>query len=407
MKSVALVGATPVRSAQPFRASLCRRRQSPARATRFIGRLTTGLAKAADRNAAVRQKAGLSFLARCLAEESKVPKQFPWKKSHRKVPPSIAAELARITPTLVVVAATKKIPVRDIVEGLYDHLGLPFDGADLSVVPGIVPSGKVGRYSDRNVNGWVVKRTDLPKITKTFSWETPNFGDASTYGTHTHYQAREVYQQQVFEPRHFPIKVEILNSPGGDFALVKFEVGQTLDRSTPGFEDEFLFCLNLLQENTGIAGVFSSTATRDDFIGTVHLDWEVFPPGNAAQLIASITKGQGIAAGGRVGVVDARLKLFAKLPVEKLIKGTNSFGSYIGALYADNLVVFENMNYGNALYVLYDNWQDISKRSRLELLRGTTKAFDRFVHTDGWEDRFLEHIRGELKKRGRSATPLR
>ena len=330
-----------------------------------------------------------------------MPKQLPWRRSHRKVPPSIEAELARITSNLVVVAATKKIPIRDVANGLYDHLGLRFDGRDLSVVPGLLPTEMVGRYSDRNVNGWVVKRTDLPKITKTFSWETPNFGDASAYGTHTHYRAREVYQQQVFEPRHFPIKIEILNSPGGDFALVKFEVGQALDRAAPGFDDEFLFCLNLLQENAGVAGVFSSTATRDDFIGTVHLDWEVFPPGSAAQLIASITKGQGGASGGRAGVVAARLKLFARLPVEKLVKGTNSFGSYIGALYADNLVVFENMSYGNALYVLYDNWRDISKRSRLDLLRGTTKAFDRFAHTDGWEDRFLNHMGVELKKRGR------
>ena len=65
------------------------------------------------------------------------------------------------------------------------------------------------------------------------------------------------------------------------------------------------------------------------------------------------------------GVVADRLRLLAKLPVEKLIKGTNSFGSYIGALYADNLVVFENMNYGNAMYVLYNDWQDVSKRSEL------------------------------------------
>ncbi len=208
----------------------------------------------------------------------------------------------------------------------------------------------------------------------------------------------------MFEPRRVSIKVEILNSPGADLALVKFEVGQALDRAAPGFDDEFLFCLNLMQENAGVAGVFSGAATRDDFIGTVHLDWEVFPPGNAAQLIASITKGHGSASGGRAGVVAARLKLFAKPPVDKLIKGTNSFGSYIGALYADNLVVFENMNYGNALYVLYDNWQDISKRSRLDLLRGTTKAFDRYVHTAGWEDRGLDHMGVELKKRGQRAS---
>jgi hypothetical protein len=328
-------------------------------------------------------------------------KKPSWKQSYRRIPPSITADLGRITSGFVIVAATKRIPVLDIAGGLYEHLGLHHDGTNFKIAASIAPSSSVGKYSARNLNGWEVKRTDLPKITKTFSWETPNFGDASTYGTHTHYQTREVYQLQVFEPRLFPIKVELLNSPGTDTALVKFEVGQILDRRATGFDDEFLFCLNLMQENTGVSGVFPSDATRDDFVGTVQLDWEIFPPGNAAQLIASMTKGHGSLSPQRAGIIAARLKLFAKLPIEKLIKGTNSFGSYIGALYADNLVVFENMNYGNALYILYDDWEDVSKRSRLELLRGTTKNFDRFVHTDGWEDRFESHIEAELKKRGR------
>lgn len=328
-------------------------------------------------------------------------KRRPWKQSHRSIPAPIAAELGRIKSDLVIVAATKKIPVLDIARGLYAHLGLRHDGTDFSLAANVVPPASVGKYSDRNLNGWEVKRTDLPMITKTFSWETPNYGDASTYGTHTHYRDREVYQRQVFEPRFFPIKVELLNSPGVDTALIKFEVGQTLDRRADGFEDEFLFCLNLLQENTGVSGVFPSNATRDDFIGTVHLDWEVFPPGNAEQLIASLTKGHGHFSAERQGIIAARLKLFAGLPVEKLIKGSNSFGSYIGALYAGDLAVFENMNYGNALYVLYDDWQDVSKRSRLELLHGTTKNFDRIVHTEGWEDRFHNHIEAELEKRDR------
>jgi hypothetical protein len=220
-------------------------------------------------------------------------KKFSWKQSHRNVPASILADLARITSELIIVAITKKIPVGDVVGGVYDHLGLRFDGTGLSVVASVIPSEDLGRYSSHNQNGWVVKRTDLPKITKTFSWETPNFGDASTYGTHTHYHDREVYQQHIFEPRNYPIKVEILNSPGVENVLVKFEVDQILDRGAAGFDDELLFCLNLLQENTGVSGVFPSNATREDFIGTVQLDWEIFPPGNAAQLMASMTKGGG------------------------------------------------------------------------------------------------------------------
>jgi hypothetical protein len=51
------------------------------------------------------------------------------------------------------------------------------------------------------------------------------------------------------------------------------------------------------------------------------------------------------------------------------------------------------------MYVLYEDWKDVSKRSRLELLRGTTSQFDRIVHTDGWEDRFENLINSELEKR--------
>jgi hypothetical protein len=51
MKSAAHVEATPVKNGRRFRVSLCHRRRSLARATRFIGRLITARAKTADHNA--------------------------------------------------------------------------------------------------------------------------------------------------------------------------------------------------------------------------------------------------------------------------------------------------------------------------------------------------------------------
>jgi hypothetical protein len=101
----------------------------------------------------------------------------PWKQSHRSIPASIAEELARIPSDIVIVAATKKIPVPDIARSLYAHLGLRHDGADFKIAGSVVPPSVAGKFSDRNLNGREVKITDLPKITKTFSWETPNFGD--------------------------------------------------------------------------------------------------------------------------------------------------------------------------------------------------------------------------------------
>jgi hypothetical protein len=330
-------------------------------------------------------------------------KRFPWQGSFRSIPPAIRTALNTIGTDLIIVTAVKKIPVRALQDGQYAHLGVSYDGSAAKVGDPVLLDADVGRYAARNREGWEVKRTDLPMVTKSYSWETPNFGDAATYGYHTHYQDRDVYQVEVFEPRMFTISAEVLNAPGADAALVRFTVDQVLEKNAGSFEADFLFCLNLLQESTGVVGVYASNATRDDFIRTVTLDWEIFPPGHRAELIAAIKRERNGLSADKAGLVASRIQLFDRLPVQQFIKGSGPFGSYVGALYSDDLVVFENMNYGNAMYVLYDDWKDVSQRSRLELLRGTTSRFDRIVHTDGWEDRFENLINSELEKRDMSS----
>lgn len=327
-------------------------------------------------------------------------KKFPWKSWYRSIPANFIRNIDGMESNLVVVAATKKIRVSDIAEGKYAHIGLSCDDKGIVISSPVLPSRKVGKYAERNLDGWEAVRKDLPMIVKSFSVESPNFGNAVTYGTHTHYWDKEVYQREVFEPRMFLIKVDLLNGPSADTALVKFEVDQILDKDTEQFEQNLLFCLNLLQESTGVAGVYPANSTREDFIGTMIIDWEIFPPGNAEDVIRSIVESKGREFKEKYGVVTSRVELFNELPVKSFIRGSGGFGAYIGALYADNLVVFENVNYGNALYVLYDGWESISKRSRLELLKGTTEKFDRIVHTKGWENRFKLLIENKLKELG-------
>lgn len=324
-----------------------------------------------------------------------------WKRNFRKIPQRIHTTLSSISSDLVIVAASKKVPVVEIKRGVYRHLGLQHNGTTVVASGPTIPPAKMGKFSDRNVNDWEVVREDLPKITKTFFWETPNFGDAATYGTHMHSQDREVYQREWFEARHLAIAVEILSQQEeSESVLVKFAVEAILDRTREDFEQELLLFLNILQENAGVSGIYPSTASRQDFMGSITLDWEIFPPGTADEVIIALTKGQGI-RGSRAGIVQDRVKLFATLKPKAYLRGTGSFNSYVGAQYANDLVVFENVTYGHALYVLYEGWEEISKRSRLDLLKGTTQNFDRFPHTDGWAERFTEHMQAELDKRKR------
>ena len=64
-----------------------------------------------------------------------------------------------------------------------------------------------------------------------------------------------------------------------------------------------------------------------------------------------------------------------------------------------DLVVFENIEYGNALYVMFDDWHELSKKSRIELLSSKTAKFIRIPHTKTWKHRLRSIINKEMQKR--------
>ena len=69
---------------------------------------------------------------------------------------------------------------------------------------------------------------------------------------------------------------------------------------------------------------------------------------------------------------------------------------YFGAKFKDNLVVFENIEYGNAIYILFDNWMEISKMSRIEILQRKEKDFIRLPNRKNWEQ-VLRHNLDKLR----------
>ena len=65
---------------------------------------------------------------------------------------------------------------------------------------------------------------------------------------------------------------------------------------------------------------------------------------------------------------------------------------YFGAKFGDNIVVFENIDYGNALYILFDNWQEISQMSRIDILKRHEKDYFRIIHKNGWFSKLKHYI---------------
>lgn len=311
------------------------------------------------------------------------------KKNLRKIPPSIRTRLSRLRGIDVVAGCTRTYSAGDLSGGRLHHLGVEIVDGRLEFPESIIPPGTSGKYSDRNVNGHEVIRKDLPKETHYNTVEAPDWGD-SYYGTHTVDLPYEKYPRDYYAPQLAPIKISSPNREGGqsEYVLV-FEVDRVLNQGDPNFEDDLIHCLNLLQENVGATGVQPSGATFADYLQNLRIDWEVLPPGTREEAVQRIFRNRQPAPEEKA-VVEERYDFLMSLKPEKLVYGMSGVQRYFGALLADDLVVFENVEYGNAIYVMFDDWRELSRRSRTELLSGRFgKNFERIPHAAGWRDKLI------------------
>jgi len=315
-----------------------------------------------------------------------------WKKRNlHKVPKHVLRKISRNSGDLTI-AVAKKVLQEHIEAGHYKHLGLVMENGKPVAGEAVVPRASQGRYSRMNKNGYEIVHKDRPKVSQTFSFEAPDWGDWSN-GTHTVEWDRDVYERDFVSPSLLRIHTEIMAQ---DFKasepqwVIKFSLDGVLFPSDPSFNDDLLFGLNLLQENVGACDVFSSTATRADYLKTIYVTWEILPPGERDTQIDRILGNNSNISPREKAAFEERYDFIMAYKPSEMVLGTSGFVRYFGAKFSDDLVVFENVKYGNAVYVMFENWETISQRSRIDLLSQPSRQFIRIVHRPGWK--------AELKK---------
>jgi len=319
-----------------------------------------------------------------------------WKRSFKKIPVGVEADLAKIDSNDIQVVAGKVIDLADVELGTYSHLGLTSDALNVGDRWEVIPSPEVGRASFRNVEGWEIIRKDLPKYQKYFYQDIPIYGDGARNGWTTAAIPRDVYHRDQVPPYLLQINVCVQEKIDESKYGIVFSIDQIFARNVPSFGGDLLFALNLLQENSGVSGIVG--ADNPEFVFTAALEWTVFPPGKIDDL-ATAWLGERTDSQRRDTVLE-RLQLFEQFKPMEYLRGMGSNDNYIGAKFADDLLAFENLRYGNALYVLYSDWKELSKRPRSELLKLPSSDFDRIVHSVGWEQRFAVLMQHELQNRG-------
>jgi hypothetical protein len=269
-------------------------------------------------------------------------------------------------------------------EGKLSHLGVALTDKGLELPDSVLPPFDKGKYSRMNIEGQEVIRNDLPKETHYHAVEAP---DWKGYGTHTVNLPHEQYPRDFIPPQETEIVVRCRDTrPSLRNYIIAFRVNEVLDRTGIDFEKRLLVNLNLLQENVGHCGVEAAESSISEYARSLNVSWEILPPGTRDEVIERLFRGKTPTAQD-AKVAAERYDFFMSLSPQRLVFGTSGFRRYFGALIEENLVVFENIQYGNAIYVLLSNWESLSRRSRVELLSGKYGTdFSRVIHRPGWKN---------------------
>lgn len=318
-----------------------------------------------------------------------------FKKNFRKTPERILRKVAQIHEQFIKVSCLVSYPAEKLREGHLNHLNIYLDESGLHFPITILPNENQGKHSYKNVNGEEIIRFDLPKQIKYYTWEVPNWGDYSN-GTHDISVPREVYQRDFISPHLISLSIECPStSPANTEYSILFQLDEVLDKHASNFEDRLFELINILQENIYACDVSTSSASYQDYLSTIQLAWEIFPPGQRESILRRII-GNSTNTEQNI-VIENRMNFLMSLNPINIILGSSGLQRYLGAKLSDNLVVFENVRYGNAIYIMYEDWDILSQRSRTELISGECgNNFDRVLHFEGWENKVREIVTARL-----------
>lgn len=322
------------------------------------------------------------------------------KKNYRKIPQFIENKLGTIGTTEVEVCAILKIKENELLNPQYANLGLCLIDGVLMYKDCFVPKSESGSYSRKNIDGYRIKYPNKPKVKKTIYYgEHPYFGDWSK-GSFPLYVDRIVTAYDNIPPRELAIVVSTIDTKGDagnrTFTL-KVGIDAVYNKEQTHFEKELFFAINLLQENIYVSDVFSAGSTREDYLKTQFVNWDIFPPGSRDDDLLRIIGPRKDVSAELVKRVEDRYGFLMKLNPKEIIQGTSGMRNYFGAKFNDHLVVFENRDYGNAMYLLFEDWESLSKLSRAEIQNRSDDEYIRIPHGKHWKRDVEAVIKDKLR----------
>lgn len=246
-----------------------------------------------------------------------------------------------------------------------------------------LPPASTGRWSRWNVRGREIVRRDLPRISHSWTIEAPNF---QGNGTHPVTFYRDVLRKQRLYGQQIEAAVTRMDEPRDSL------VGTVLLTLQAPYDEDaaqaYLYAASLARTWFGSATAYSLDAAGIPQVPDEGVSWTFLPDGTVEEIREAVVRKFGGSAPPReVEIMIDRLEKVQSLAPEKRLVGASGLQRYIGYKFGDDFVAFENPRVGNALYLMYGDWDSLSRLSRSELLASREGEFDRIIHTARWFER--------------------
>ena len=156
--------------------------------------------------------------------------------------------------------------------------------------------------------------------------------------------------------------------------------------NTPEGKELIKHVVNLFLEIFGVCEILNKNKCQE--VATAKLkraNWQIIPEGEIVWERVNQIAGNIQDPKENVGLLQKyRFKTIIQHKPDLVYYGKGGFHGYLVFVFKKkNMVLMENMIYGNATYVFRDNWEELSKLSKAEIIKHNLQE-KRLVHREGW-----------------------
>lgn len=327
-----------------------------------------------------------------------MPRSFsplPWKKNFRQIPENVEVVLARAEPgAKFVVCGEKVISEAELRDHVYRHLTIEEMGDIPDDFEPFIPSATVGQISHHNaIPRWIVQK-HLGFILKTFRGRAPS---GSRLKMHPTSYTRRVRPREFVPPAMSYIAFKRLRVDEGKGASVFFQITEVLGRDD---RKGILRCVNLLQENVGVAELRSVESAEAEAIQNLNLvvGWEILANDSESAVWERVYRRVGGRKSETARRAQDRLSLLRSLKPMRAFLSTRGLVGYVAFEFAPTVTVFENLEIDHAMFIARGTAEEFIGLTRPQLLTKLGGSVQRFEHRGDWQERLrliVKRARGD------------